>query len=37
LLQGALASMGGVGQRVENPDVPMFDTWVLGSKSSKGH
>ena len=37
LLQGALASMGGVSQRVENPDVPMFDTWILGSKSPKGH
>jgi len=37
LLQGALASMAGVGQRVENPDVPMFDTWILGNKSPKGH
>lgn len=37
LLQGALAGMSGVGQRVENPDAPMFDSWVLGAKSSKGH
>jgi len=37
LLQGALASASGAWQRVENPDVPMFDTWILGSKAPKGH
>jgi crotonobetainyl-CoA:carnitine CoA-transferase CaiB-like acyl-CoA transferase len=37
LLQGALAGAAGVWQRVEKPDVPGFDTWILNSKSSKGH
>jgi crotonobetainyl-CoA:carnitine CoA-transferase CaiB-like acyl-CoA transferase len=37
LLQGAMASSGAAWQRVENPDTPMFDTWILGSKAPKGH
>jgi crotonobetainyl-CoA:carnitine CoA-transferase CaiB-like acyl-CoA transferase len=37
LLQGALAGAAGVWQRVEKPDVDGFDTWILNSKSSKGH
>lgn len=37
LLQGALACAGGVWQRAENPDAPMFDSWILGSRSPKGH
>jgi crotonobetainyl-CoA:carnitine CoA-transferase CaiB-like acyl-CoA transferase len=37
LLQGALAGAAGVWQRVEKPDAPGFDTWILNSKSSKGH
>ncbi|ROH86699.1 CoA transferase [Stagnimonas aquatica] len=37
LLAGALAGAAGVWQRVEKPDAPGFDTWILNSKSSKGH
>jgi crotonobetainyl-CoA:carnitine CoA-transferase CaiB-like acyl-CoA transferase len=37
LLQGALACAGGVWQRAENPDAPMFNSWILGSRSPKGH
>jgi crotonobetainyl-CoA:carnitine CoA-transferase CaiB-like acyl-CoA transferase len=37
LLQGALAGGAGVWQRAEKPDAPGFDTWILNSKSSKGH
>ena len=37
LLQGALAGAAGVWQRVEKPDADGFDTWILNSKSSKGH
>ncbi|NKF20904.1 CaiB/BaiF CoA transferase family protein [Solimonas marina] len=37
LLQGALAGAAGVWQRAEKIDVPGFDTWILNSKSSKGH
>ncbi|WP_084154814.1 CaiB/BaiF CoA transferase family protein [Polycyclovorans algicola] len=37
LLQGALAGAAGVWQRAEKPDAPGFDTWILNSKSSKGH
>jgi crotonobetainyl-CoA:carnitine CoA-transferase CaiB-like acyl-CoA transferase len=37
LLQGALASAGGVWQRAENTEAPMFDSWILCSRSPKGH
>ena len=37
LLQGALAGAAGVWQRAEKPEVDGFDTWILNSKSSKGH
>jgi len=37
LMQGAMSGGGGVWQRVENPDAPMFNSWILGSKSPKGH
>lgn len=37
LLQGALAAGAGVWQRAEKPDVPGFDTWILGSRAPKGH
>ncbi|HET8883647.1 MAG TPA: CoA transferase [Solimonas sp.] len=37
LLQGALAGAAGVWQRAEKIDAPGFDTWILNSKSSKGH
>lgn len=37
LLQGALAGAAGVWQRAEKIDAPGFDTWILGSKSPKGH
>jgi crotonobetainyl-CoA:carnitine CoA-transferase CaiB-like acyl-CoA transferase len=37
LLQGALAGGCGDWQRAENPDAPLFNSWVLGSRSSKGH
>ncbi|TXH05863.1 MAG: CoA transferase [Nevskiaceae bacterium] len=37
LLQGCLAGAAGVWQRAEKPDAPGFDTWILNSKSSKGH
>jgi crotonobetainyl-CoA:carnitine CoA-transferase CaiB-like acyl-CoA transferase len=37
LLQGALACAGGVWQRAENTEAPMFDSWILSSRSPKGH
>ena len=37
LLQGALACGSGVWQRAEKIDAPMFDSWILGSRSPKGH
>lgn len=37
LLQGAMAGAAGVWQRVEKPELDGFDTWILGSKSPKGH
>ncbi|HZR37081.1 MAG TPA: CoA transferase [Nevskia sp.] len=37
LLQGALAGAAGVWQRAENIDADGFDTWILGSRSPKGH
>jgi crotonobetainyl-CoA:carnitine CoA-transferase CaiB-like acyl-CoA transferase len=37
LLQGTLACSAGAWQRVSNPDAEGFDTWILGSKSPKGH
>jgi crotonobetainyl-CoA:carnitine CoA-transferase CaiB-like acyl-CoA transferase len=37
LLQGALACAGGVWQRAEKIDAPMFNSWILGSRSPKGH
>jgi crotonobetainyl-CoA:carnitine CoA-transferase CaiB-like acyl-CoA transferase len=37
LMQGAMSGAAGVWQRMENPDVEGFDTWILGSRSPKGH
>ncbi len=37
LMQGALSGAAGVWQRMQNPDVEGFDTWILGSRSPKGH
>jgi crotonobetainyl-CoA:carnitine CoA-transferase CaiB-like acyl-CoA transferase len=37
LMQGAMAGGSGVWQRMQNPDVEGFDTWILGSRSPKGH
>ncbi len=37
LLQGALATASGVWQRAEKIDAPMFNSWILGSRSPKGH
>lgn len=37
LLQGALACAGGVWQRAENTEAQMFDSWILCSRSPKGH
>ena len=37
LLQGCFAGAAGVWQRAEKPQVDGFDTWILNSKSSKGH
>jgi crotonobetainyl-CoA:carnitine CoA-transferase CaiB-like acyl-CoA transferase len=37
LLQGALACAGGVWQRAEKIDAPMFNSWILGARSPKGH
>jgi crotonobetainyl-CoA:carnitine CoA-transferase CaiB-like acyl-CoA transferase len=37
LLQGAMACAVGVWQRAEKLDAPMFDSWILGSRSPKGH
>lgn len=37
LAQGALAASGGVFQRAEKTEIEGFNTWILGSKSPKGH
>jgi crotonobetainyl-CoA:carnitine CoA-transferase CaiB-like acyl-CoA transferase len=37
LMQGAFACASGVWQRAEKIDVPMFNSWILGSRSPKGH
>lgn len=37
LLQGCLAGGAGVWLRAEKPEFPGFDSWILGSKSPKGH
>lgn len=37
LLQGAMATACGLWQRMENPDAPGFNMWILGSMSPKGH
>ncbi|TDU31284.1 crotonobetainyl-CoA:carnitine CoA-transferase CaiB-like acyl-CoA transferase [Panacagrimonas perspica] len=37
LMQGAFAGAAGVWQRAEKVDAAGFDTWILNSKSSKGH
>ncbi len=37
LMQGALACMSGVWQRMDDPDAEGFNTWIMGSKSPKGH
>lgn len=37
LLQGAFACASGVWQRAERIDAPMFNSWILGSRSPKGH
>lgn len=37
LVQGAMASGAGLLQRMENPEAPGFNTWILGSKAPKGH
>jgi crotonobetainyl-CoA:carnitine CoA-transferase CaiB-like acyl-CoA transferase len=37
LLQGVLACASGVWQRAEKIDAPMFDSWILGARSPKGH
>ncbi|HQR03031.1 MAG: CoA transferase [Proteobacteria bacterium] len=37
LMQGMLAGMLGTSQRVEDPDAEMFDSWIIGARSPKGH
>lgn len=37
LMQGAMAGASGVWQRMDNPDAEGFDTWILSSRSPKGH
>jgi len=37
LLQGAMAGGAGVWIRAEKADAPGFDSWILGSRSPKGH
>ncbi|HUR41023.1 MAG TPA: CoA transferase [Verrucomicrobiae bacterium] len=37
LMQGCMAGAAGVWLRAEKPDSPGFDSWILGSKSPKGH
>jgi crotonobetainyl-CoA:carnitine CoA-transferase CaiB-like acyl-CoA transferase len=37
LMQGAFAGAVGVWERAENPDSESLNSWVLGSRSSKGH
>ena len=37
LMQGCFAGAAGVWLRAEKTDFPGFDSWILGSKSPKGH
>jgi len=37
LMQGAMACGSGVWQRAEDIDAQGFDTWIMGSRSPKGH
>ncbi len=37
MMQGAFVCAAGILQRMENPDAEGFNTWILGSKSPKGH
>jgi crotonobetainyl-CoA:carnitine CoA-transferase CaiB-like acyl-CoA transferase len=37
LMQGALASCSGGWQRMADPDAEGLNTWILGSRSPKGH
>lgn len=37
LLQGAMAGAAGAWLRAEKTEFPGFDSWILGSKSPKGH
>jgi crotonobetainyl-CoA:carnitine CoA-transferase CaiB-like acyl-CoA transferase len=37
LLQGALSAASGAWLRAEKSEAPGFDSWILGSKSPKGH
>ena len=37
LMQGAMAAAWGAWQRAEKIDAPLFDTWIFGSRSPKGH
>jgi len=37
LMRGAMSGACGAWQRAENPDATMFNSWVIGSRSSKGH
>lgn len=37
LMAGCLAAGSGVWQRMENPDAEGLNTWILGSRSPKGH
>lgn len=37
LLQGALASACGLWQRAEKTDARLFDSWIFGARSPKGH
>ena len=37
LMQGAMAGAAGAWLRAEKSEAPGFDSWILGSKSPKGH
>lgn len=37
LMQGAMACCSGVWQRVDEPDAEGLNTWIMGSRSPKGH
>lgn len=37
LMQGTLAGMGALLMRVERPDAELFDSWIFGARSPKGH